>query len=74
MTYEKKSHSLENKLWGYAIRIMKEDGLLFRGIKWISTVSHSRAGFYALCVLVWAAVGFLLGLVLGKIYWFIQFY
>ena len=74
MTLEKVIHSIENKFWGVAIKIMKEDGMLLKGIRWMSGVTHSKAGFYGLCLVVWAAVGFVLGLVLGKIYWFIQFY
>lgn len=74
MTFGKVVQSIENKFWGAAIKVMKEDGLLLKGVNWISTIVHSRAGYYGLCLLVWAAVGFLLGLVLGKIYWFIQFY
>jgi len=74
MTSRKHSNLIEKKFWGFAIKAMKADGLLVKEIKSISSFSHSKAGFYSLCLLVWAAVGFFLGLVLGKIYWFFQFY
>ena len=74
MMFGKDNNYLENKLWGVAIKIMNDDGIILNSIKWVSDIIHSKAGFFSLCLVVWAAVGFLLGLVLGKIYWFFQFY
>lgn len=72
MNLEKVSDFLEVRFWNCAIYIMKEEGPLMKIINLFTRFIRSKAGFYSFLVLVWAAVGFLLGLVLGRLIWFFQ--
>lgn len=72
MTIHKLAQNFEMKFWDIVTPFMADEGPIMKSINVVKDVIHSRAGFLILLMLVWAAVGFVSGLVLGRIIWMIQ--
>ena len=41
-------------------------------VKWLQKVMQKKSGMLAVLILIWAAVGLLIGLVFGRILWMLQ--
>ena len=63
----------EIKFWDIAIPIMEERGPIMKIVQTYSQVTHSKAGMFLKLILIWSAVGFVFGILLGKILWIFQF-
>ena len=72
MTIHKLAQNFEMKFWDIAIPLLTEEGPIMKYINWINGVTKTRVGFLTLLVLVWAAVGFVSGLILGRLIWMVQ--
>ncbi len=72
MTVQKLVQHCELKFWGVVITIMAESGFLMKITRFFSSIIHSKPASVILLFLIWAAIGFVSGLILGKIIWIFQ--
>jgi len=72
MTIHKIAQNFEMKFWDIVIPFMADEGPVMKSINIIKDVIRSREGFITLLLLVWAAVGFVSGLILGRLIEMIQ--
>jgi hypothetical protein len=72
MTIAKLAETCETKMWLFLIPILDEEGLLMQVFNFTKRLTRTKIGFLCLLFLIWAAVGFIFGLVLGRMIWIIQ--
>lgn len=72
MTIHKLAQNFEMKFWDIVTPFMADEGPIMKSTNFVKGVIQSRAGFLTLLLFVWAGVGFVSGLVLGRIIWMIQ--
>jgi hypothetical protein len=56
---------MEMKFWDTVTPLMDSDGPILKSKRFVYKTIHSKAGF--MLVLVWSAVGFVSGLLIGKV-------
>lgn len=63
---------LEINFWGVLILLFQKEGPLMKMAEWLQGIMQKKSGYIAVMILVWSAIGFLLGIVLGRILWMLQ--
>ena len=63
---------MEMNFWNFIILMFQEEGPVMRVVHWLKYVMQTKGGMLTVLLVVWAAVGFLIGLVLGRIIWMLQ--
>ena len=58
---------IEMKFWDTVTPLMDSTGPILKSKQFLYKTIHSKAGFMGMLVLVWSAVGFVSGLVIGKV-------
>lgn len=58
---------MEVKFWDTVTPLMDKNGPILKTRKVLSKTIHSKAGFLGILILVWSAVGFTAGLLIGKL-------
>lgn len=58
---------MEIKFWDTVTPLMDENGPILKTKRVFSKTIHSKAGFLGMLILVWSAVGFTAGLLIGKV-------
>jgi len=66
------TQDVEIRFWNLLINMMAEEGPISKLVKFIKGFMDSRIGSLALLIVVWASVGFIAGLIIGKIVALIQ--
>jgi len=66
------SNFFEIQFWTILIRLMEEDGLIMHLTQGIKRLVHTKAGLMVFLFLVLSTIGFLSGLILGRLYLIIQ--
>ena len=64
--------TLEINLWGLLILMLQEEGPLMKTIEWLKRVMQKKSGYITVLIVVWSAIGFVVGVVLGRIIWMLQ--
>jgi hypothetical protein len=72
MTIAELAQTFESKFWLIVIPILDANGPVLKMMDYSRRLMRTRAGFLCFLFTVWAAVGFMLGLVLGKMIWIVQ--
>jgi len=72
MTLLKVALLLEINFWSFLILLMQEEGPVMKIVHWLKMIMQKKSGYLAALILVWSAVGFLIGMVLGRIIWMLQ--
>jgi len=72
MEHIKPSNSFELKFWTMVIRLMEEDGILMKTTGLIKRVVHTKVGLLIFLFFVLSMIGFLSGLILGRVFLFFQ--
>ena len=72
MTVHKLTQHFEITIWGLLIPLLDEKGPLMKTINMFRSLVKSKYAFKTMLVLVWAAVGFISGLLLGKLVTMLQ--
>jgi hypothetical protein len=72
MTINQMTQNMEIRFWTLIIPFMEEKGPLMKTIRAAKRVSHEKPGLIALLILVWAAIGFVSGIILGRIFMLLQ--
>ncbi|MDY6846263.1 MAG: hypothetical protein SVP52_03915 [Chloroflexota bacterium] len=67
MTLGKFTQRCEIQFWDIVIMIAQEEGPLMKVIKKSRERKRSRLSTFLLLILVWAAVGFTMGLIFGRL-------
>lgn len=67
MNRKRMIRKMEVKFWDTVTPLMDENGPILKTKRMFSKTIHSKAGFMGLLVLIWSAVGFTAGLVIGKV-------
>jgi len=67
MIIDKFAERFELRFWDIVILIAQEEGPLMKIIKKSKEMKRSRFGTLLILILVWAAVGFTVGLIFGRL-------
>lgn len=62
----------EMKFWNMVIPIMGKEGALMKIFRFIQKFLKSRVGYLLFLFTTFAAVGFLLGMIMGRVIWIVQ--
>jgi hypothetical protein len=62
------------KFWHFVIDMLDEDGPIVTFIQFFKRIMDTRIGSLALLIIVWASVGFITGLIIGKLVSLIQIF
>lgn len=63
---------LELNFWELLTLLFREEGPVMKIVLWVRRVMQTKAGYLTVLMVVWSAIGFLIGLVLGRIIWMLQ--
>ena len=72
MTFQNVTQTIETKFWEVVTPLLNEKGPIMKLKRGFSRLIHTKAGFLTLLVLIWSAIGLLIGLILGQIFWMTQ--
>lgn len=72
MSIHNLTQDVEIKFWDLVINLMEEDGPITKFIEFFKSILDTKIGSLALLIIVWASVGFIAGLIIGKIVSLIQ--
>ena len=67
MSVYRLAHHLEIKFWNAVIPVMAEEGPLMKTIRSIKQITPTKPRNIALLILIWAAIGFVSGVILGRL-------
>ncbi len=63
---------LELNLWELLILFLQEEGPIMKFVQWLKKVMQTKSGYLAVLLVVWSSIGFVSGLVIGRIIWMLQ--
>jgi hypothetical protein len=66
------TQTIEIKFWNAIIPVIEKEGILMKTIRSIKQISSEKAVRIAMLILIWAAVGFVSGMVIGRIILLLQ--
>lgn len=72
MTVYRLAQDLEIKFWNAIIPVMQKEGPLMKTIRTMKRFSQNKAVNIILLILIWAAIGFVSGMIVGRIIWLFQ--
>jgi hypothetical protein len=72
MTIYHITQTIEIKFWNAIIPVIEKEGILMKTIRSIKQISSEKAVRIAMLILIWAAVGFVSGMVIGRIILLLQ--
>lgn len=72
MTIYQITQRLEIKLWNVIIPVIEKEGTLMKTFRTIKSISYDKTIRIALLILIWAAVGFVSGMVIGRLILLLQ--
>jgi hypothetical protein len=72
MTVHNITQTVEIKFWDVVYRLLNEKGPIMKLFSGFSRLIHTKAGFLTLLIIIWSAIGLLIGLILGQILWLTQ--
>lgn len=68
------TQGFEMKFWHFVIDMLDEDGPIVTFIQFFKRILDTRIGSLALLIIVWASVGFIAGLIIGKLVSLVQIF
>jgi len=74
MIFDKFTQQCEIHFWDIVIMIAQEEGPVMKLINKSRESSGSRIGTFLLLILIWAAVGFSVGMIFGRLIALIQYF
>lgn len=72
MTVDRFTQSLEIKFWNVIIPVIENEGLLMKGLQSMKRRFFTKQSQIAFLVLVWSAIGFVSGMIIGRVLWLLQ--
>jgi hypothetical protein len=67
MSVYRLAQNLEIKFWNTVIPVMAEEGPLMKTIRSFKHITPTKPRNIALLLLIWAAIGFVSGVILGRL-------
>lgn len=67
MTIYRLAKNFEIRFWNVMIPVMEEEGPIMKTIHAMKRVSRGKPGLIALLVFIWAAIGFVSGMIIGRV-------
>jgi hypothetical protein len=67
MTFQKLTKTIEIKFWDTITPLMDAKGPIMKTRKYLYKTIHTKVGFLFLLILVWGSVGFVSGLLIGRL-------
>lgn len=64
--------AFELDFWKLIILLLQEEGPVMKIAKWVKKIIRSKSGHLTLLLVIWSVVGFIGGLVIGRIIWMLQ--
>ncbi len=74
MRIEKVFQGYETRFWKVVTPMMGDKGILMKIVQFFQNILKSRVGYLILLGIIWAAVGFLSGMMLGRVIYLVQFF
>ncbi len=74
MSIHNLTQNFEMRFWHFVIDMLDEDGPIMKIIQFFKQIVDTRIGSLALLIIVWASVGFIAGLIIGKLVSIIQIF
>jgi hypothetical protein len=72
MTIYRLAQDLEIKFWNAIIPAMQKEGSLMKTIRTAKRFSQNKAVNIILLIIIWAAIGFVSGMIVGRVIWLFQ--
>ncbi len=72
MTIYRLAQTIEIKFWNVIIPVIEEGGPLMKIMPSIKSVFRAKQSQIAMLVLVWSAIGFVTGMIIGRLLWMLQ--
>ena len=74
MRIERIFQGYETRFWKVVTSMMGEKGILMKIVQIFQNILKSRVGYLILLGIIWAAIGFLSGMMLGRVIYLVQFF
>lgn len=72
MSIARMTQNMEIKFWNLIIPVMEEKGPLMKTIHSFKRASSAKIVNIVLLILIWAAIGFVSGMIIGRFMWILQ--
>ena len=72
MSVYRLANNLEIKFWNIIIPVMAKEGPLMKTIRSIKQITPTKPRNIARLILIWAAIGFVSGVILGRLMMILQ--
>lgn len=72
MTIYQMAQNIEIKFWNIIIPVMQAEGPLMKTIRSVKQVYHVKPRYFALLIFIWSAIGFVSGMIIGRVLWLLQ--
>jgi hypothetical protein len=67
MTFFKVVQQVENRFWKTFISLLSHEGKIMRGIRTRKQANHRQGRNIGFLIIIWAAIGFVSGMLIGRI-------
>jgi len=72
MTINRMAQDIEIKFWNAIIPVMTDEGILMKTFRVANKAVQGKIFNMVMLILIWAAIGFVSGMLIGRIIWMIQ--
>ena len=72
MNFNQMAQNTEIKIWNLILLIIQEEGPLMKTIHAINKSPYSKIRTIALLIIIWATIGFVSGIILGRLIYLFQ--
>ena len=66
------AQNIEIQFWNMIIAVMEVEGPLMKTIRSVKRASRTKPSLIAVLILIWAAIGFVTGLIIGRVILLLQ--
>lgn len=66
------AQDIEIKFWNAIIPVMTDEGILMKTFRVINKAVQGKIFNIVMLILIWAAIGFVSGMLIGRLIWMIQ--
>ncbi|MFU8827171.1 MAG: hypothetical protein ACNA70_06735 [Brevefilum sp.] len=72
MTINRMAQNIEIKFWNAIIPVMTDEGILMKTFRVTKKAVQEKVFNILMLILLWAAIGFVSGVLIGRILWIVQ--
>jgi hypothetical protein len=74
MSIQRISQLVEIKFWGAVTPILESEGPVMKITKLFYRFIHTKAGYISILILLWSAIGFVAGMIIGRVIGYYQIF